>query len=372
MITCAASAQFEVTNLDHQSRVNFIINILFFITVFVVIYFCINFVVPWFLPFIVGLLIAFCLKPIIAFLNAKLPFPKKFCAALTILLVFSLAGGILWFAGTRLLVEAGELFAQFPEIYSTSLEPVVSKITDMILQLMSHFFPSTADATMRLLTSISESFETIILNLSSSAVESITEFVKNIPSMLVTLFFSIIATFFISMDYTNVVSFLARQIPKRHRSLLFDIKNFLVHTVLKMIKAYLILMLITFAELSIGFLIIDLDYALLIAAMIALLDLLPVIGTGGIMIPWIAIELFRQNYNLALGLSIIYLIVTVIRNIIEPKIVGDQIGLHPIISLAAIYLGLRTMGVMGMIFMPILAILIKWLCEKEHLKLYNK
>ena len=94
MITCAASAQFEVTNLDHQSRVNFIINILFFITVFVVIYFCINFVVPWFLPFIVGLLIAFCLKPIIAFLNAKLPFPKKFCAALTILLVFSLAGGI--------------------------------------------------------------------------------------------------------------------------------------------------------------------------------------------------------------------------------------------------------------------------------------
>ena len=90
------------------------------------------------------------------------------------------------------------------------------------------------------------------------------------------------------------------------------------------------------------------------------------------MIPWIAIELFRQNYNLALGLSIIYLIVTVFRNIIEPKIVGDQIGLHPVISLAAIYLGLRTMGVMGMIFMPILAILIKWLCEKEHLKLYNK
>ena len=155
--------------MDHQSRVIFIINILFFITVFVVIYFCINFVVPWFLPFIVGLLIAFCLKPIIAFLNAKLPFPKKFCAALTILLVFSLAGGILWFAGTRLLVEAGELFAQFPEIYSTSLEPVVSKITDMILQLMSHFFPSTADATMRLLTSISESFETIIFNLSSSS-----------------------------------------------------------------------------------------------------------------------------------------------------------------------------------------------------------
>lgn len=190
--------------------------------------------------------------------------------------------------------------------------------------------------------------------------------------MLVTLFFSIIATFFISMDYTNVVSFLARQIPKRHRALLFDIKDFLVHTVLKMIKAYLILMLITFAELSIGFLIIDLDYALLIAAMIALLDLLPVIGTGGIMIPWIAVELFRQNYNLALGLSIIYLIVTVFRNIIEPKIVGDQIGLHPIISLVAIYLGLRTMGVMGMIFMPILAILIKWLCEKEHLKLYNK
>ncbi|MBC8569454.1 sporulation integral membrane protein YtvI [Zongyangia hominis] len=357
--------------MDHQSRVNFIINTLFFITVFVVIYFCVNYVFVWFLPFIIGLLIAFCLKPVIEFLSKRLPFPKKFCAILSILLVFSLLGVLLWFAGTRLLVEAGDLFAQFPEIYSSSLGPAVGKISDLLLNGMAKLFPSAADATLRLLTAISESFESIILSLSASAAATITEIVKDVPSMLVTLGFSIVATFFISMDYLNIVSFLARQIPERHRTLLFDIKDFLVHTVLKMIKAYLILMFITFAELSVGFLIIRLDYAIPLAALIALLDLLPVIGTGGIMVPWIIVELIRQDYQLALGLSVIYLIVTVIRNIIEPKIVGDQIGLHPVLSLVAIYFGLKTMGVLGMILMPILAILLKWLCDKEHLKLYQ-
>lgn len=362
---------FGVTKLDHQSRVNFIINTLFFITVFVVIYFCVNYVFSWFLPFIIGLIIAFCLKPVIEFLSRHLPLPKKLCAIVSILLVIVLLGALLWFAGTRLLVEAGDFFAQFPEIYSSNLEPAVSKISDMLLQSMAKLFPTAADATMRLLSSISESFESIILSLSSSAVSAITEIIKDVPSMLVTLGFSIVATFFISMDYSNIVSFLARQIPKRHRTLLFDIKDFLVHTVLRMLRAYLILMLITFAELSVGFLIIRLDYAIPIAALIALLDLLPVIGTGGIMVPWIIIEVIRQDYTLALGLSVIYLIVTVIRNIIEPKIIGDQIGVHPVVALAAVYFGLKTMGVMGMIVMPILAILLKWLCERGHLRIYQ-
>ena len=112
-------------------------------------------------------------------------------------------------------------------------------------------------------------------------------------------------------------------------------------------------MSITFIELFIGFTIIQLDSAFLVALSIAIFDILPVFGTGGIMIPWTIICLIQGNYVFAIELLVIYIIVTIIRNIIEPKIVGAELGLHPLVTLASMLVGVRFFGILGLFGFPI-------------------
>ena len=113
------------------------------------------------------------------------------------------------------------------------------------------------------------------------------------------------------------------------------------------------------------------NYALPIAAIIAVLDIMPVIGTGGILIPWAIIELILKNYFLGFSLLILYIGVTVFRNIIEPRIVGHQIGLHPIITITAMYAGLRLFSVAGIIIGPVVAITVKYLNDEGKIKLFK-
>lgn len=121
------------------------------------------------------------------------------------------------------------------------------------------------------------------------------------------------------------------------------------------------------AELSLGFTFIGVENSFLVAAVIAFLDLLPVIGTGGVIIPWIIIELLLDDFNFALKLFSLYLIVTVIRNIIEPKTIGNQLGLHPLIMLMCMYVGIRAFGIVGMFVVPVAAVLLKQLYDSGNI-----
>lgn len=113
------------------------------------------------------------------------------------------------------------------------------------------------------------------------------------------------------------------------------------------------LFLLTFAELSIGFLILRIPYAILLGLAITLFDILPVLGTGGFLLPWAAILFLIKNTPLAVGILVLYLIITVVRNIMEPRLVGKQIGLHPLATLMAMFLGLKLVGIVGMFLFPI-------------------
>ena len=123
-------------------------------------------------------------------------------------------------------------------------------------------------------------------------------------------------------------------------------------------------MCITFAELSVGLSIIRIENAVLIAFVISIFDILPVLGTGGIMIPWTIIAALQGNYSLALGLLIVYIIITIIRNILEPKIVGSQVGLHPLVTLMSLFVGAQLFGVLGLFGLPITLSLLKNLNDK--------
>lgn len=216
-----------------------------------------------------------------------------------------------------------------------------------------------------------------ITNGVSTSITSVYNLVKNVPSALIAIVIGIVAWIFFTKDYDRIVGFLKLQLPDNKKNLLSEIKQIFSKTVLKMFRAYGLIMIITFCELMIGFSILrllgllDNSYIPMIAAAIAIFDILPVAGSGGILVPWAIINLILGNFGLAFGLIIVYAVITIIRQYIEPKIVGDTLGVHPIITLAGLYFGLKLFGFMGMFIVPITLMTIKAFNDAGRIHLYK-
>ncbi|MEF9895545.1 MAG: AI-2E family transporter, partial [Clostridia bacterium] len=125
------------------------------------------------------------------------------------------------------------------------------------------------------------------------------------------------------------------------------------------VRALLLLMLLTFVELAIGFSLVGIDYAILFALIISMLDALPVLGTGTFVVPWAAYNLLIGDLHTGIGLLLVFAVVWTVRQLLEPHVVGDQIGIHPLLTLFAMYLGMRFMGVFGMILGPVTLIVVR-------------
>ena len=211
----------------------------------------------------------------------------------------------------------------------------------------------------------------------TTGISGVYSVVKNIPSVLIGVVIGVVAWIFFTKDYRYIVNFIKLQLPDSKKNLLSDFKQIFSDTVLKMIKAYALIMFITFCELFIGFTILNAigvsnnSYAAIIAAGIAIFDILPVAGSGGILIPWMIISLIMGNVGQAIGLLVIYIVISVIRQYIEPKIVGTSLGVHPIVTLAGLYFGLKLFGFMGMFIVPITVMTIKAFNDAGRIHLYT-
>ncbi len=191
------------------------------------------------------------------------------------------------------------------------------------------------------------------------------------PGFLIAFIFSIVACCYITKDYNKITRFVLCQLNEKNQNIVLNTKRLFVTNILYMLRGYILIMLITFTELYIGLLILRVDYAPLLALLIAIMDILPVLGTGTALIPWGIIALLTGNYFMGFGVLIMYAIITVVRNIIEPKIIGAQVGLPPIVTLLFMYLGLQLFGVIGMFIFPIAVIVIVKLQESGVIHLWN-
>ena len=211
----------------------------------------------------------------------------------------------------------------------------------------------------------------------TSGISGIYNVAKNVPSVLLAVVIGIIAWIFFTKDYRKVVNFIKLQLPDNHKNILSETKQVFSKTILKMLRAYGIIMFITFCELFLGFSILNLigvmnnNFAFIIAICIAIFDILPVAGSGGILIPWALISLIAGNTGQAIGLIVIYAIITVIRQYIEPKIMGSTLGVHPLVTLAGLYFGLKLFGFMGMFIVPISVMTVKAFNDTGRIHLYK-
>lgn len=176
------------------------------------------------------------------------------------------------------------------------------------------------------------------------------------------MFFTVIlvmSSYYISADLGKINKRLVSFIPDKAKSFFYSIYGNMKYTGLSYMRAYLFIMLITFAELLTGFLIIGIRYAAIAAMIIAFADMLPVIGVGMIMIPWALVLILQGKSYQGIGILLILVVIEVLRQVLQPKIVSETTGLSPLLTLICMYAGFRVAGFAGLIFLPMIVLIIK-------------
>ncbi|MDW5299703.1 MAG: sporulation integral membrane protein YtvI [Sedimentibacter sp.] len=357
--------------MTEDNKKKFIVNVAFIVTVYAVLYFIFVYMIHWVMPFIIGFLIALALRPITKLVNKLVNSTGKGVAVFVVAMFYATAATIIWLLVTFMFAQITDLINVMPDLYFSRLEPLLLGFSDWIVENTKTISPDVANTISQVITNGISYISDIIKNISINVVQFATLIISNFPLYLISIIFTIVLSVFISVEYSNITTFIKRQLPDKFNSTFQEARIFLTGTLWKMIKSYILILFITFIELLTGLTILDVNYALPIAAIVAILDIMPIVGTGGVIIPWAIIELILENYKLGGGLLILYVTVTVVRNIIEPRIVGHQIGLHPIITITAMYAGLRLFGFVGFIIAPVIAILVKYLNDTGKIHLFK-
>lgn len=346
-----------------------LINISWLLVMLGGLYVACKYLVPLFFPFLFGFAIALICKPISIFLRKKFRLREKICGAITLFLVYLFLFLLMWFLGGKLLYLMQNFAVHAQEYYSGYIAPVLNKMEEGATKGAQMASVSWAPQISDVFSGFSSGLQTAIAQLSSNALSFVAGIGMQIPKFLVNSLFAIMASIFISIDYSAVSLGIIKLFPKKRQKTILEAKQLFIETVGKYLRAYGILMVLTFIELSAGLCLLRVENPFAIAAATALCDAMPVLGTGVILIPWAALELVLGKFPLAVGILTIYCIVGVVRSFLEPRILGKQLGLHPLVTLVAVYLGAHMFGVLGMVFFPMLVQIIVQLKRAEKEKL---
>ncbi len=336
-------------------------------------YFFFNYVLKWTWPILIALVVGVCLQPLIRFLNRKLKFPNKLAAILCVILFYLIVGGLLAAVIYKLVAELSVLAASIPS-YVQKLNIDLESIEDSFKSMLK-WVPVSGDVLDKAWQEVTNSLVSVLLSFAGKMTSNLPSMLfamaQFVPEAILAIIITIVTSVYFAADYNKIRAFFICQISEKRFEKLVSAKNHILQTILKYIRAYLLLMLITGVEIYLGLTLIGQKYALLLAIAIAIIDILPVLGTGTVLIPWGVVLLIMGNTLKGVLILALYIVVTVIRQIIEPKIVGEYIGLYPLITLVAMYTGLRAMGLFGMILFPVTIIILKDLNEKNSIHFWN-
>ena len=347
----------------------FLITFAYYAVIAALAYVVLRYALPMLAPFVIGAAIAYLLRFPIRFLHRKAKLPYKGAAILVVLLFFGLIGTALVLAGVKAINWLVDAINLLPTMYTTHALPFFAEVTQNLEKIFIDLDPDTLSTLENLAQKALDSAGNLISSLSGTAVSALSGAAVSIPGLFIKLVLLIISTFFIAIDYETIKAFLVRQLDEKTHNLLWEIKNYVGGTLWVCIRSYAIIMTLTFVELSIGLSIVKIEHAVIVALLIAVFDILPVLGTGGIMIPWTVLTAIQGDFRLSLGLLIIYIVITIIRNIIEPKIVGGQLGLHPVVTLSSMFAGAQLFGVIGLFGFPIGLSLLRHLNDRGVIKI---
>ncbi len=303
---------------------------------------------PVIFPFILAWLIAALTVSPAQKLSAKIKLPERILR-----LILSLAVTLLFFTGLGFLIKKGvvaiwNFLSDFGE--GNRLYDMLSGLFSSDAPLFGKFLPEGIAA--KISTALGEVISTFLTKLA----EGITSIGLMLPQAFLFIVVTLISLVYFALDYDKIIAFSESVLPEKLMSALGRIKNGTLFAIRKYILSYSLILIITYAVLLIGFLLLKVEHASVLALFVSLLDILPIIGVGTVLIPWSIFEFVMGNSILGIGLLVLFVVYSVIREFSEPKIVGKSLDLHPIITLMMIYIGYALFGILGMLLLPIAAV----------------
>lgn len=335
--------------MEIQKKKDFLISLAYWLVIAGAVYLGFEYLLPISVPFIFGFLMA----RFIVWISQKTRCCHKLYRILLTVLVYGILGLLIFFLGAKITSAVTHIIKWLPELYENKLHPFVTQIYQFCLQRIQALDPNLVSALKMVVDSILSALKNLVSYLSGSAVNLVSGVAAGIPNLVLSLLAMIFSTVFVVGDYEKILAFAQEYIPEKTKRILQNIRIYLTDTLFVVIRSYVLIMTMTFVELSVLFSIFGISNPFLKAGLIAVFDIMPILGTGGIMIPWAVTSLVLGYVGLGLKLLLIYAIVTVVRNYMEPKIVGTQLGLHPIITLTSMFIGLRLFGFWGLFGLPV-------------------
>ena len=377
-----------------EKRRNTLISLAYFAVFSVAYYLFVKFAFWMAAPFIFAFIIAMFLQRPIRFISRKTILNRKLTSVILVLLIVLVLLGLVGLVGYRIWTEFVD-FGKYITAKFGNYTEVVSSVKLWVENVLSHLPASLSDkakVTIDGMTSsilnlaeksedaaaASSSGTGINLSFLATPLTGILSTARQIPAVLTAFLIGIIACFFMTSDYENFTNLIKKSVSEEHEATLVKAKHIIVDILGKWVRSYALILFITFCEIFLGLSILKAaglytgGYIFVIAVCTALLDILPVFGTGTVLIPWAIFSLITHKIGLGIGLIIIYALITVIRQVVEPKLVSANVDMHPVVTLMAMYLGLQIFGVIGLIILPITLVVIKTLNAEGIIHLWSR
>ncbi|MCK6255964.1 sporulation integral membrane protein YtvI [Fictibacillus sp. KIGAM418] len=322
------------------------------------------FLIPYSIPLILALVTALVLEPAIKLFIKN--FKMKRLLSVTVVFILFLAGfGLLsYWLTTTLVVQTIEFLSLVPS-YAVKVFGLIEKDLYKAEKLYASLPPEVISTIQNAL----KGFKTFAGSFASKLTNGIIAVIASIPQLLIYLIIYLVAVFLISLDLPRLFANFLNLFTTSAREKVELVFTQLSRATVGFIRAQIILSFITYVLALIGLLILDVKYAVLIALFIVLVDILPILGTGSFIVPWAVYNFVVSNDFLAIGLMIMFAVLTVIRRIIEPKILGSSLGISALAALISLYLGFQLLGFVGLIVGPALVIIYEALRSAGFVKI---
>ena len=301
------------------------------------------------MPFVIGWILSVIAGPLVTFLEKKLKIMKRLGSAITIILVLALCIGLIYLIISQIWEEISVLIHNFPSMYH-DLERGLSQIGTQGNTLFERFPEQIQNSWATLMNNLDDTASSLIGRIGEPTIEVAGNVAKRIPSVLIGTIVAFVSAYFFIADKENLGEWVKKVVPKSITSRLLLVGENLKYAMGGYFKAQFKIMGVVFAILLVGFTLMQIRFSILLAIVIAFLDFLPFFGTGTALIPWAIYKFLVGDYKMVAALVILYGVTQLVRQLIQPKLVGDSMGLNPLYTLFLLYLGYRVGSVLGMIF----------------------
>ena len=320
------------------------------------------------MPFVIGWIISAVAAPLVNWLEKRLRIVKKLGSALIVILVLGGIVGILYLGISRLILEVASLVRDFPSIYA-QLESGLSQIGDTLSGVFDRLPEVVQNGWNTVASNLDQYMGKVVSGISEPTVSAAGNIAKRVPYYLVSFVVAIMSAYFFIVQREDVLAWLKKVAPVSVQKRMTLVSDNLKYALGGYFKAQFKIMGVVFLILAAGLGFMGIGYFVLVAFLISFLDFLPFFGTGTAMIPWAVYQFFMGDYKMTVSLVVLYVITQVVRQLLQPKMVGDSVGLNPLVTLLLLYVGYKAGGLLWMILsVPVGMVLIN-MCQ-EHLIIY--